>query len=71
LKLQYDQPLSNCAFSFNLRRYNVVVNRANRLEGEAGLVLSERDVVALLESILCEFNTPGVRRCRFKRRSPS
>jgi hypothetical protein len=54
-----------------LRRYNVVVNRANRLEGEAGLVLSERDVVALLESILCEFNTPGVRRCRFKRRSPS
>ena len=38
---------------------DVVVSRANRLDGEAGLVLSERDVVALLESILCEFNTPG------------
>ena len=32
LKLNYDGPLSNCAFNFNLRRYNVV----DKTQGNAG-----------------------------------
>jgi hypothetical protein len=39
LKLQYDEPLSNFAFSFNLRRYNLaalmrVVVELAKVEGE-------------------------------------
>ena len=32
LKLKCDEPLSNVAFKFNLRRYNVVLNGLDNLE---------------------------------------
>jgi len=42
LKLQYDQPLSNCDSTFNLRRYNKADCLATRAPPPGALVLEEQ-----------------------------